>query len=419
MDKTLQVSRTKKAPEPILNDAPTARIELQTKITASKRLTDTGIVCALGKSERCSLNFTGAPSIGAESWHWDFGDGITADKKNPGSHAFPLGKYQVRLLVTRGAMRHTALYDVEVVKDFVQQKECPDCASFPGKLQISATLPNPPHADTVEWIEITNISPVAIPLGACQMHTRTRSFSLSGTIEPNQTLRLRQAMTGLILGNENESLSLTCGEVSVDAFAWNFPVPTGYIIRREVLFGIPEQTIITAVIDGDTVEAIIGGRKTRIRLLGIDTPETVHPTKPVEKFGKEASDFARRRLEGKPVWVTFDAVPVDHYGRRLGYIWECGGSFSEVSCTLFNAEVVMLGYGRMERRFPFYRYAAFDAFEKQAKNAKIGIWSDPDFVQDLDVLSQEEREMLTLEQEMEYLKLQEELLEACAETEAE
>lgn|GEM_PF-3301101 len=70
----------------------------------------------------------------------------------------------------------------------------------------------------------------------------------------------------------------------IDSFVWDFAIPTNYILRREVLYAIPEQATVTRVIDGDTVDAMIAGVKTRIRLLGIDTPETVHPHKPTEKF---------------------------------------------------------------------------------------------------------------------------------------
>lgn len=173
------------------------------------------------------------------------------------------------------------------------------------------------------------------------------------------------------------------------------------------------------MVDGDTLDAILEGRKTRIRLLGIDTPEIVHPRKTVEKFGKEASDFARRTLEGKTVWLTFDTDPVDHYGRRLAYIWQCNGPFSETSCALFNAQVVSEGYGRMERRFPFLRYEEFDDLEKQAKEAKIGIWSDPEVVKVMNILSTKEKDDLTSDQEKEYLELQEELLRECTEQEIE
>lgn len=142
------------------------------------------------------------------------------------------------------------------------------------------------------------------------------------------------------MGNAHESLTLHCGDVTVDTFAWDFSVPTSYVLRRDVLYAVPVQSLITHVVDGDTIDAIIEGKKTRIRLLGIDTPETVHPRKPIEEFGKEASEYTRKTLEGKNVWLTFDAEPVDHYGRRLAYIWECSGVFSEDTCILFNAKVV-------------------------------------------------------------------------------
>jgi len=77
-----------------------AQIDLQTKLTANKKITNTGIICALGKSEKCSLNFTGEKSVGAKSLSWSFGDGATSDRENPGAHSFPIGKYTVRLVVS-------------------------------------------------------------------------------------------------------------------------------------------------------------------------------------------------------------------------------------------------------------------------------------------------------------------------------
>lgn len=70
----------------------------------------------------------------------------------------------------------------------------------------------------------------------------------------------------------------------MDTFAWDFDVPANYILTREVLFAQPTRALIVDVIDGDTVDMLIDGKKTRARLLGIDTPETVHPYKPIEKF---------------------------------------------------------------------------------------------------------------------------------------
>ncbi len=70
--KTLQLFRNKNQKIELEEANLFARIELQTKITSNKRLTNTGILCALGKAEKCMLNFTGASSTGAKSWSWDF-----------------------------------------------------------------------------------------------------------------------------------------------------------------------------------------------------------------------------------------------------------------------------------------------------------------------------------------------------------
>ena len=60
-----------------------------------------------------------------------------------------------------------------------------------------------------------------------------------------------------------------------------------------------EWVLVTEVVDGDTIYVGRGWRSTKVRLIGVDTPETVHPEKPVEFFGPEASEFTKRQLDGK------------------------------------------------------------------------------------------------------------------------
>jgi hypothetical protein len=69
-----------------------------------------------------------------------------------------------------------ATYEVEIVRDFIQA--CTDCEKYIGKLQISSVLANPPHADTVEWIEIKNISAETINLDVCTIGDETKKFQL-------------------------------------------------------------------------------------------------------------------------------------------------------------------------------------------------------------------------------------------------
>ncbi|MDR0589647.1 MAG: thermonuclease family protein, partial [Spirochaetaceae bacterium] len=96
-------------------------------------------------------------------------------------------------------------------------------------------------------------------------------------------------------------------------------------------------------VDGDTVRIRIlnapeqVGAVETVRLIGIDTPETVHPSRPVERFGKEASDFTREALLGKSVYLAFDWDLRDRYGRLLAYIYTGDGC-------CFNARIIRDGY---------------------------------------------------------------------------
>src|SRR6266516_5996740 len=78
---------------------------------------------------------------------------------------------------------------------------------------------------------------------------------------------------------------------------------------------------VTRVIDGDTIEAQIGGRVEDVRLIGVDTPETVKPDTPVQCFGPRASDFTHRLLEGRRVRLVLGAERRDVYGRLLAYVY--------------------------------------------------------------------------------------------------
>lgn len=122
----------------------------------------------------------------------------------------------------------------------------------------------------------------------------------------------------------------------------------------------------TRVVDGDT---IILSTKERVRLIGVDTPETKHPSKPVEYFGKEASSFTRSMVEGKNVRLEYDQQRRDKYGRLLAYAYLMDGTF-------LNAEIIKQGYGNAFTRFPFKYMAEFRQYEKEAREAKRGLWAD-------------------------------------------
>src|SRR5215207_9857565 len=95
---------------------------------------------------------------------------------------------------------------------------------------------------------------------------------------------------------------------------------------------------VLRVVDGDTIEIALDGRGEDLRLIGIDTPETVKPGAPVQCFGPRASAFTHRLLEGREVRVVFGVERRDSYGRLLGYV-RLGGS-------MVNATLVRRGLAR-------------------------------------------------------------------------
>ena len=125
---------------------------------------------------------------------------------------------------------------------------------------------------------------------------------------------------------------------------------------------------VVRVVDGDTI--IVrgpGGRTEDVRLIGIDTPETVAPGQPVECFGPEASRFAIARLTGRDVLLEFDRDPIDPFGRTLAYLW-LGGQ-------LFNETLVAQGFAQAKSHPPNTAHqAALDAAEDLARRANRGRW---------------------------------------------
>ena len=122
--------------------------------------------------------------------------------------------------------------------------------------------------------------------------------------------------------------------------------------------------LVERVVDGDTI--IVEGVG-RVRLIGVDTPESVHPRRPVEFFGKEASAFTKRMLEGQHVRLEYDQERTDRYGRTLAYVHLPDGTF-------VNAEIIRQGYGHAYTRFPFRYLDQFRQYEREARNAGHGLW---------------------------------------------
>ncbi|PKR79357.1 hypothetical protein CEY16_01130 [Halalkalibacillus sediminis] len=133
---------------------------------------------------------------------------------------------------------------------------------------------------------------------------------------------------------------------------------------------------VTRVVDGDTIEIQINGQEEQVRLLLVDTPETKHPSLPVQPFGPEASEFAKQKLSGKDIQLEYDGPKRDKYDRLLGYIWVDGQMFNEM--------LLAEGLARLAYVYdpPYTHYNAYVKAQTKAMNAGKGIWSIEGYVQE-------------------------------------
>ncbi len=128
------------------------------------------------------------------------------------------------------------------------------------------------------------------------------------------------------------------------------------------------ECLVDRVIDGDTVVLNCESRRVIVRLIGVDTPETVHPRKPVEPDGPAATRFLKNLLSGERVRAQFAARP-DKYRRALAYLYRADDAL------LINREIIRQGYGRVYTKSPFALRGEFIALEADARRHRRGLWA--------------------------------------------
>jgi len=128
-----------------------------------------------------------------------------------------------------------------------------------------------------------------------------------------------------------------------------------------------EKVVVERVVDGDTV-VLSGGE--RLRMIGINTPESVKEAGQVEYFGKEASEYTKNKLEGKTVYLEKDVSNRDKYDRLLRYVYLKDGTF-------YNELIVKEGYAFAVTYPPDVKYNEIlrDA-ESYASDNNLGIWGE-------------------------------------------
>lgn len=127
---------------------------------------------------------------------------------------------------------------------------------------------------------------------------------------------------------------------------------------------------VTRVVDGDTIEVELSGKKEKVRFLLVDTPESVHSDSSKNtEYGKVASEYTKNLLEGKEVGLEFDAAERDRYGRLLAYVY--------LNDQMVNRLLLSEGHAKVAVYQPNVKYVDdFRTLEKEAQTNKKGIWED-------------------------------------------
>ncbi len=140
--------------------------------------------------------------------------------------------------------------------------------------------------------------------------------------------------------------------------------------ETQALVDIKEKTFyeVMRVVDGDTFVINYNDKEEKVRLIGVDTPESVHPDKEKNtKFGEEVSKFSKKTLLGKKVELEFDVSQRDKYGRLLAYVYLDG--------QMYNKMLLKKGYAKTATYPPNVKYVeAFTKLQEQARENKVGLW---------------------------------------------
>lgn len=130
------------------------------------------------------------------------------------------------------------------------------------------------------------------------------------------------------------------------------------------------QYRVVRVVDGDTVVLLADDREFTVRLIGVDAPESVHPSVQEQPFGAECSAFLRNLLRDESVYMVLESgrPTKDKYGRLLAYLFRVPDGL------FINLELIRQGYARAYTEFPFAHMAVFRAYESRAQIARKGLW---------------------------------------------
>ena len=347
------------------------------------------IIKIQGDTNYMHVNVTGDESYDPDGdnliYFWDYGDGFVSERENPKSYYYETpGQKTITLTVTDEFGLSAIVVDTSFVAreksnggnssggHVVAQPEFtdPPKSHEKGVVVIDSVLANPEGRDNgLELMVLKNKSNEIINLNGWKIIDAKENSKIfeSVDIPPQSSLQINQDIFKINLNNDEETVYLydPAGNL-INQMSWTDAASGEWIQNLSFLYdGI--SALVLEIIDGDTFKIDLEGQIMSVRIIGVDTPETVHPYRSAEEYGYEASDYLKDLLEGMFVSLSFDEDKTDVYGRLLAYVY-----MSEV---FVNAEIIKQGYGYAYTKYPFKYLDDFIKYEEQARSDGVGIWS--------------------------------------------
>lgn len=170
---------------------------------------------------------------------------------------------------------------------------------------------------------------------------------------------------------KKQKTSLLSILIIIAALCYFVPQYWQQITQNQLAEALPSGSYrVVRVVDGDTIVISYQGKEEKVRLIGVDTPESVHSDASKNTpYGKIASDYTKAQLTGKTIQLEFDVQERDKYGRLLAYVYVDG--------KMYNKTLLEEGHAKVATFPPNVKYVEeFQQLEQKAQEEQIGMWQD-------------------------------------------
>lgn len=378
-----------------INNLPIAKIRLQWRLASYKKVIWNKIIC--NWVSKCSINFTWEDSIDDDKkslkYIWNFWNNQSFIWANPRSIYFQTWKYKVELKVIDNKNQESKAYFYIEVIGKKRESLVPVISinkNIFKNIKISWVLPNNKWKDTREFIELINNWNSKINLKWVILKDNSKQFIIKDDlfVYPNRKKRFYKRITKLSLWNKKDWVFLYYNDKLLDNLSWDFSIPDDFMLTHENIDLPFEKVKVLRVVDWDTIQILFtNNRKIKVRFLWIDTPETKDPRKTVQFYWKQASEFTKKSLEWKYVYLEYSKQNLSwKYNRLLAYVY-----LDKNKQNNFNKILVEKWYARVYIKYPFKYEKEFLKSQIKAKKQKLWIWQDRNIKKEVLKIQKEEK----------------------------